>query len=230
VLIVLAMVGVVVLTAVYWQEVWADSGSFAVVLFGIPVVCTVLALVAERASRKLTASAVVAVLGVVCLAWSLLTAGGLGYGFVPSSLLLMVAATVSSVDRQGRNSVDQVPTYPEIRQRGDQGPSRSGVSHRPSDPLRREPLHRTGSRCVHPGRINMWPGVSAGVRSPPPVLQCPAVRLADRVPVASVRRQKWRSRLSRYLISSIHISCPFAATHFILVVPHELQYSTRPPR
>jgi hypothetical protein len=104
VLILVALLGVVVLAAIFWQEVWADSGSFAVILFGIPLVCAAGAWVAERAGRGSLAPAVVAVLGVVSLAWSLLTAGGLGYALVPSSLLLLVAAAVSWVDRREHRS------------------------------------------------------------------------------------------------------------------------------
>jgi hypothetical protein len=104
VLIVLALAGVVVLAAWYGGEVRQDSGSFAVVLFGVPLACAALALWAEGASRTQLAPALVAVLGVASLAWSLLTAGGIGFGFVPSSLLLLVAATVSWFDRQERGT------------------------------------------------------------------------------------------------------------------------------
>jgi hypothetical protein len=43
---------------------------------------------------------VVAGVGLVSLAWSLVTAGGIGIGFAPSSLLLLVAALVSWTDRR----------------------------------------------------------------------------------------------------------------------------------
>ena len=109
VLIVVALLGVVVLTAVYGQEVSADSGAFAFALFGIPLTCTVVALGVERATDKVWAAAIVAVLGAVCLVWSLLNAGGLGYGLLPSSLLLLVAGTVSWIDRRGRDSAPSRP-------------------------------------------------------------------------------------------------------------------------
>lgn len=99
-LIVVSLVGVVVLAAWYGRAAWQDSGSFAFVLFGIPLVCAVGALLAETASSTRLAPVVVAVLGVVALVWSLLTVGGIGLGFAPSSLLLLVAAMVSWTDRR----------------------------------------------------------------------------------------------------------------------------------
>ena len=101
-LIVVALLGVVALAAWYGQEVWEDSGAFAFILFGMPLACTAVALAAERASRKMIAPAVVAGLALISLAWSLVTAGGIGIGFAPSSLLMLVAALVSWADR--RNS------------------------------------------------------------------------------------------------------------------------------
>lgn len=99
-LIAVSLVGVVAVAAWFGREAWEDSGSFALVLFGIPLVCTAGALVAEAASRSRLASAVVGVLGAVSLVWSLLTAGGIGLGFAPSSLLLLVAAMISGADRR----------------------------------------------------------------------------------------------------------------------------------
>ena len=108
--IVASLVGVIGLAALYGRLVWADSGSFVFVLFGVPVVCTAVALWAERASRTMLAPAVVAALGAVSLAWSLLTAGGIGFGFVLPSLLLLLAATASWVHRLGRDSATSMRT------------------------------------------------------------------------------------------------------------------------
>ena len=105
-LIVVSLVGVVGVAASYAGAVWADSGAFFFVLFGIPIVCAALALVAERASGTTAASASVAVLGVLSLAWSLVTGLGIGLVLLVPSLLLLAAAMISWVDR--RNS--ETPT------------------------------------------------------------------------------------------------------------------------
>ena len=103
-LIAVALLCVLGLAAWYGPTVWADSGSFVVVLFGIPSACTAIALWVERRSRTMLAPGVLAALAVVCLAWSLLTGLGIGLVFsVPSSLLL-IAAVVSWADRTGRGS------------------------------------------------------------------------------------------------------------------------------
>jgi hypothetical protein len=99
-LIVVALAGVVAFAAWYGQAAWEDSGSFAFVLFGVPLVCAVVALATERATGTRIAPVVVAGVGLVSLAWSLVTAGGIGIGFAPSSLLLLVAALVSWTDRR----------------------------------------------------------------------------------------------------------------------------------
>ncbi len=103
-MIVVSLLGVIGLAALYGRWVWTDSGSFVFVLFCVPVVCAAFALWAERASGTMLAPAVVAALGAVSLAWSLLTAGGIGFGFLLPSLLLLLAAGVSWIHRLGRNT------------------------------------------------------------------------------------------------------------------------------
>ena len=102
-LIVVALLCVLGLAAWYGPTGWADSGSFILVLFGIPVVCTAVALWAERTSRTLLAPAVIAALALVSVSWSLLTAGGIGLVFVLPSFLLLLAAMVSWLHRMGRD-------------------------------------------------------------------------------------------------------------------------------
>ncbi len=101
--IVVSLVGVIGLAALYGRWAWADSGSFVLVLFGVPLVCTASALWVERASTTMLAPAVVAALAAGSLAWSLLTAGGVGLGFVVPSLLLLLAAMVSWLHRSTRD-------------------------------------------------------------------------------------------------------------------------------
>lgn len=100
-LIVASLAGVIAVTAWYGRLAWEDSGSFALALFGVPLLCTACALWAERSMATRWAPAVVAPLGVVSLGWSLLTGLGIGLGFLLPSLLLLVAALVSWADRQG---------------------------------------------------------------------------------------------------------------------------------
>ncbi|WP_346623455.1 hypothetical protein [Blastococcus montanus] len=78
-------------------------------LFGVPLACAALALWAENASVTAPAPAVVAVLGAVSVGWSLLTGPGLGLWFLLPSLLLLVAAMISWIDR-GRDRVRPRPT------------------------------------------------------------------------------------------------------------------------
>ncbi len=72
---------------------WEDSGSFAVVLFGIPVVATAGVLWVELATRGLGAWTVSAALAAISLTWSLITGLGLGlFLLLPSSLLVVAVA------------------------------------------------------------------------------------------------------------------------------------------
>jgi hypothetical protein len=76
------------------RAAWADSGGFALAQLGIPLACASLGLVAE--SRGGTAApAVLVVVGLLSLAWSLLTALGLGLPLLVPSLLLLLAAAPS---------------------------------------------------------------------------------------------------------------------------------------
>jgi low temperature requirement protein LtrA len=98
-LIVVSLAMVAGLAAWYGREVWADSGSFVVALFGVPLLCAAGALVVERAGRGRLVPAVVGVLAAGSLVWSLLTALGFGLLLVPS-LLLVGATLVSWADRR----------------------------------------------------------------------------------------------------------------------------------
>lgn len=71
---------------------WRDSGGFAVVLVGVPVLCCLVALVADLADRRRAISTTFAAAGL--LIWSLITVVGLGLLFLPAALLLAAAAAV----------------------------------------------------------------------------------------------------------------------------------------
>jgi hypothetical protein len=101
VLILLALLSVVVFAAWYGRFAWEDSGAFALILFAVPLLCTLGALGVERAGGRTLAPAIVAVLGLVSLSWSLLTGLGIGVGFLLPSFLLLLAAAVSRTHRTG---------------------------------------------------------------------------------------------------------------------------------
>ena len=103
-LVLLALLCVLGVAAWYGRMVWADSGSFTVALFGTPAACAAVALAVERTSRTALAPVVVAVLAVVSLAWALLTALGPGVFLVVPSILLLLAAMASWLDRAERRS------------------------------------------------------------------------------------------------------------------------------
>ncbi|OMQ14373.1 hypothetical protein A7K94_0217105 [Modestobacter sp. VKM Ac-2676] len=100
-LLVLALVLLLGGTGWYARAAWADSGWFALALFGLPLLCTAGALWAQRAGGATTAPLLIALLGVVALGWSLITGLGIGLLFLVPALLLLVAAMVSWVDRRG---------------------------------------------------------------------------------------------------------------------------------
>ncbi|MDK3258044.1 hypothetical protein [Blastococcus capsensis] len=91
-LILVSLVGVVAVSGWYGRVAWEDSGSFAFVLFGVPALWAAVALWAERPAGTMVAPAVIAVLGLVSVGWSLVTGLGIGPLFVVPSFLLLLAA------------------------------------------------------------------------------------------------------------------------------------------
>lgn len=77
----------------FFPTAWDDSGAFAFVLVGVPVLAAALALSAVPAGR---ATALTWIAAVVMLGWSLITALGLGIYFLVPSLLLFLAAAMST--------------------------------------------------------------------------------------------------------------------------------------
>ncbi|UOY00863.1 hypothetical protein [Blastococcus sp. PRF04-17] len=106
-LIAVALAGLLGVTAWHWRLAWEDSGRFAFVLFGVPLACGVLALLAETVGRTAVASGVVGALAVMSLAWSLVTGLGIGLAFLLPSLLLLGAAAASWGDRRRHASSGQ---------------------------------------------------------------------------------------------------------------------------
>lgn len=73
---------------------WDDTGTFAVVLVGVPVLAVASAVVAHLTGRAVIVVSWVA--AAVMLAWSLITALGLGFYFVAPSLLMTLVAAMST--------------------------------------------------------------------------------------------------------------------------------------
>ncbi len=94
-----AAVATAAVAAVVASPAWRDSGAFAIVVVGVPLLCAAAALVVPLGGRSGAAAAWGA--AVVMLGWSLLTALGLGgYFLVPSAL--MVAAAVAATPGRSR--------------------------------------------------------------------------------------------------------------------------------
>lgn len=79
--------------------VWQDSGSFGLVLIGVPLLCCLVAVVSDATGFRTAMLTTVAAVGL--LIWSLLTVVGLGLYFVgPAILLAAAAATTWQHDRR----------------------------------------------------------------------------------------------------------------------------------
>lgn len=89
-----------VLALVLVGPAWADSGGFALLLVGVPLVLAAGSLLVKGSSRL--SSAVVGVAALLMLGWALLTGLGFGGFFVGPALLLVASATASTLGRQSR--------------------------------------------------------------------------------------------------------------------------------
>jgi hypothetical protein len=81
-----------------------DSGWFAFMLLGIPLVDSVLALIADYVGRWVAGVTWIAAL--ILIAWSLVTALGAGFYFLAPGLVMLVAAVLSAPRRR-----TAVPTH-----------------------------------------------------------------------------------------------------------------------
>lgn len=82
---------------------WSDSGTFALVLIGVPLGCCLVALASDVLDRWAALTTTLA--AALALVWSLLTGLGLGFYFVlPAVLLAVGAATSWQTLRPGRGS------------------------------------------------------------------------------------------------------------------------------
>ena len=91
--------GVVTLAvaAVLVRPAWQDSGAFALVLVGVPVVPATIVLALTLTGRRATLATWVA--AAVALGWGLLTSLGLGLYLLGPAVLMLVAAVAAGRDR-----------------------------------------------------------------------------------------------------------------------------------
>ncbi len=93
-----------------WSTTWSDSGAFALLLLGVPVLLTAASLgIPERARWRRVG---VWLFALLLLWWALLLGLGVGLVFVPAALLLLAAATAPNRDLPGGQDLgaDLVPS------------------------------------------------------------------------------------------------------------------------
>lgn len=93
-----ACVFTVVLALTVVGSAWADSGAFALLLVGVPILLAAGSLMAKGNGRRMTA--VLWVAAVLMLGWALLTGLGLGMFFLGPAIVMLAAATASTLGNQ----------------------------------------------------------------------------------------------------------------------------------
>jgi len=93
-----ALACAVVTAALLGRGTWADSGSFAVIALGVPVIGALLPFVPMGSRRATTVLTYLA--GLAVLAWSLLLGLGIGLFLLPTAALLLGAAVTSHPSRE----------------------------------------------------------------------------------------------------------------------------------
>lgn len=98
-----ALLAAVAAAVTVWPTTWPDSGAFALLLLGVPVVLTAACLgIPEQARWRVS----VWLAALLLLGWALLLGLGVGLVFVPAALLLLAAAgTVSNRDLPERSGL-----------------------------------------------------------------------------------------------------------------------------
>jgi len=91
-----------------WSTTWSDSGAFALLLLGVPVVLAAASLgIPEQARWRRVG---VWLFALLLLGWALLLGLGVGLVFVPAALLLLAAATVTNSDLPGGQELGAEPS------------------------------------------------------------------------------------------------------------------------
>lgn len=101
----------VVAAVAVWPTTWPDSGAFALLLLGVPVVLAAAPLGMPEQARWRRAG--VWLVALLQLGWALLLGLGVGLLFVPAALLLVAAAaTVPNADLTKKSGLDQGSVRP----------------------------------------------------------------------------------------------------------------------
>ena len=103
-----ALLTAVAAAVAVWSTTWSDSGAFALLLLGVPVVLAAACLgIPEQARWRRVG---VWLFALLLLGWALLLGLGVGLIFVPAALLLLAAATVSYRDLPGGQDLGAEPS------------------------------------------------------------------------------------------------------------------------
>ena len=91
-----------------WSTTWSDSGAFALLLLGVPVVLAAASLgIPEQARWRRVG---VWLFALLLLGWALLLGLGVGLVFVPAAMLSLAAAAASNSDLPGGQDLDAEPS------------------------------------------------------------------------------------------------------------------------
>ena len=93
-----ACVFAVVVALIIVGPAWADSGAFALLLVGVPIFLAAGSLLVKGHGRR--TAAVVWVAAVLMLGWALLTGLGSGLFFLGPAIVMVAAATASTLANQ----------------------------------------------------------------------------------------------------------------------------------
>lgn len=98
-----ALLFTLTIAVVFFDWVWQDSGWFGLLLIGVPVLCCLVAVLADATGFRAAMLTTLAAVGL--LLWSLLTIIGLGLYFLgPAIMLAAAAATTWQQQRRTRGT------------------------------------------------------------------------------------------------------------------------------
>ena len=98
-----ALLLTLMIAVVFFGWVWQDSGWFGLLLIGVPVLCCLLAVLADATGFRTAMLTTLAAVGL--LLWSLLTIVGLGLYFLgPAIILAAAAATTWQQERRSHST------------------------------------------------------------------------------------------------------------------------------
>lgn len=105
-----ALLFTLTIAVVFFDWVWQDSGWFGLLLIGVPVLCCLVAVLADATGFRAAMLTTLAAVGL--LLWSLLTIVGLGLYFLgPAIILAAAAATTWQQERRIRSITTEAGTH-----------------------------------------------------------------------------------------------------------------------